>query len=100
MAVNESKDQKSYALTSVKPKQEDDIEEAKVTSLDETKSFLQENYVAHALLQEMLGDETRSKKLRRRIDYILLPLLCGTYVLQYIDKQVCFDLRFFFCILD
>lgn len=35
----------------------------------------------------MLSDETRSKKLRRRIDLILLPLLCGTYVLQYIDKQ-------------
>lgn len=86
MTVNESKDQKSYAQTSVKPKQEDDIEEGKCTSLDETELFLQKNGVSHALLQEMLGDETRFKKLRRRIDYVLLPLLCGTYVLQYIDK--------------
>lgn len=39
MTVNESKDQKSYAQTSVKPKKEDDIEEDKVTSLDEKSSF-------------------------------------------------------------
>lgn len=87
--ATEAKDQKSYALLTVTPKH-DDIEEGQITStLDEAELFLHEHGISHAQLQEMLSDETRSKKLRRRIDLILLPLLCGTYVLQYIDKQVC-----------
>lgn len=86
--ATEAKDQKSYALLTVTPKH-DDIEEGQITStLDEAELFLHEHGISHAQLQEMLSDEARSKKLRRRIDLILLPLLCGTYVLQYIDKQV------------
>ncbi|KAF7591030.1 hypothetical protein BBP40_002048 [Aspergillus hancockii] len=65
----------------------DDIEIGQVSSLDEAELFLQEHGVTNAQLQEMLDDPERSKKLRRRVDLLLLPLLCGTYALQYIDKQ-------------
>ncbi|KAI9925837.1 hypothetical protein MW887_005643 [Aspergillus wentii] len=64
-----------------------DVEIGQISSLDEAEIFLHENGISHAQLQEMLDDPVRCKKLRRRIDLILLPLLCGTYVLQYIDKQ-------------
>lgn len=88
MKATEAKEQKSYALSTVIPKH-DGIEEGQIVSmLDEAELFLHEHGISHAQLQEMLSDEARSKKLRRRIDLILLPLLCGTYVLQYIDKQV------------
>lgn len=84
--------EKVQALTSTTAKQEDDVEEGKIDSLDEAELFLTEHDISYARLQEMMNDETKAKKLRRRIDYILLPLLCGTYVLQYIDKQVRFRL--------
>ena len=88
MKATETKDQKNYALSTVTPKH-DDVEEGQIIStLDEAELFLHEHGITHAQMQEMLNDETKSKKLRRRIDCILLPLLCGTYVLQYIDKQV------------
>ena len=82
--------EKVQALTSTTAKQEDDVEEGKINSLDEAELFLYEHGISYSRLQEMMNDETKAKKLRRRIDYILLPLLCGTYVLQYIDKQVRF----------
>ena len=89
MKATETKEQKGYALSTVTPKH-DDVEEGQITStLDEAELFLHKHGITHAQMQEMLSDETKSKKLRRRIDCILLPLLCGTYVLQYIDKQVC-----------
>ena len=81
-----AKDQKNYALSTIS--KQDDIEEGQISSLDEAELFLHENGITHAQLQEMLNDEGKSNRLRRRIDCILLPLLCGTYVLQYIDKQV------------
>lgn len=88
MMASETKDQKSYALSTVTPKH-NDVEEGQITStLDEAELFLHEHGITHAQLQKMLSDETRSKNLRRRIDCILLPMLCGTYVLQYVDKQV------------
>lgn len=89
MAVDMSKDQKNYALSTMKPKQEDDSQERKATCLDEIELFLQEHDISLSWLQEFLTDETRFKELRR-IDSILLSLLRGTYFLQYIDKQVCF----------
>lgn len=81
------KNQNDHALSAIS--KQDDIEEGQISSLDEAKLILHEHGITHAQLQEMLIDETKSKKLRRRIDCILLPLLCETYVLQYIDKQVC-----------
>ncbi|GAB1211345.1 hypothetical protein ATERTT37_000458 [Aspergillus terreus] len=65
----------------------DDVETGQIESLDEAELFLQEHGITNTQLQEMLNDPEKSKKLRRRVDRILLPLLCGTYCLQYIDKQ-------------
>lgn len=92
---DEPGDEKIQALTSTTTKQGDDVEEGKINSLDEAEIFLYEHDISHARLQEMMNDEAKAKKLRRRIDCTLLPLLCGTYVLQYIDKQVRFCFIFF-----
>jgi hypothetical protein len=67
---------------------EEDIENGHISSLDEAELFLREHGISHSQLQEMLDDPAKSRKIRRRVDLILLPLLCGTYALQYIDKQV------------
>jgi hypothetical protein len=69
---------------------EEDIENGHISSLDEAELFLREHGISHSQLQEMLDDPAKSRKIRRRVDLILLPLLCGTYALQYIDKQVGF----------
>ncbi|RLL95645.1 hypothetical protein CFD26_100427 [Aspergillus turcosus] len=66
---------------------EDDIENGHISSLDEAELFLREHGISHSQLQEMLDDPAKSRRIRRRVDLILLPLLCGTYALQYIDKQ-------------
>ncbi|GAB1198696.1 hypothetical protein APSETT444_008024 [Aspergillus pseudonomiae] len=65
----------------------DDVEIGQMSSLDEGELFLQEHGVTNTQLEEMLNDSMKSKKLRRKVDLMVLPLLCGTYVLQYIDKQ-------------
>ncbi|GAT24782.1 MFS transporter [Aspergillus luchuensis] len=65
----------------------DDVDIGQITHLDEAEIFLHEHGISHDQMQEMLDDPVRTKKLRRRIDMILLPLMCGTYCLQYIDKQ-------------
>lgn len=58
-----------------------------VTDLDEAEIFLRDNNFAPGYIKELLADKKRNRRLVRRIDLILLPLLAGTYVLQYIDKQ-------------
>ncbi|KAE8153344.1 major facilitator superfamily domain-containing protein [Aspergillus avenaceus] len=75
---------KDATITSVS---KEDIEVGEISSLDEAELFLQEHGVTNSQLQDMLDDPVRSKRLRRRVDLLLLPLLCGTYTLQYIDKQ-------------
>jgi MFS family permease len=35
----------------------------------------------------LLSDHAMNKKILRKIDFSIMPLLCGTYFLQYIDKQ-------------
>lgn len=55
--------------------------------LDDAEIFLQNHGIPHSQLQELLSDEDALKKLRRKVDFTLMPLLCGTYLLQYIDKQ-------------
>ncbi|KAI1073926.1 major facilitator superfamily transporter [Whalleya microplaca] len=62
-----------------------DIEE--VHDLDDAEIFLQENNFSHEYVQELLADESLNKSLVRKVDLVLLPLLAGTYTLQYIDKQ-------------
>jgi hypothetical protein len=75
-------------LANVSGKEVDDIENGHISSLDEAELFLREHGISHSQLQEMLDDPAKSRRIRRRVDLILLPLLCGTYALQYIDKQV------------
>ncbi|VUC28703.1 unnamed protein product [Clonostachys rosea] len=65
-----------------------DVEVGTVTELDQTEIFLRENGVTHSKIQELSQDESRVKALVRRVDLVLLPLLCITFILQFIDKQV------------
>ncbi|KAK5061191.1 hypothetical protein LTR84_007733 [Exophiala bonariae] len=58
-----------------------------VEELDEAGIFLREHNFSQAYLAELLEDKELNKKIIRRIDWTLMPLLCGTYFLQYIDKQ-------------
>lgn len=64
-----------------------DIKTGEVHDLDAAEVFLRQHNFTHAYLQEILQDEEASKRLVRRVNWILMPLLCGTYLLQYIDKQ-------------
>lgn len=38
-------------------------------------------------LSQLLEDEALNKRLVRKVDWVLMPLLGGTFFLQYIDKQ-------------
>ncbi|KEF62843.1 uncharacterized protein A1O9_00816 [Exophiala aquamarina CBS 119918] len=58
-----------------------------VEELDEAGLFLREHNFSQAYLAELLEDKELNRKIVRRIDFTLMPLLCGTYFLQYIDKQ-------------
>ncbi|KAF5865090.1 hypothetical protein ETB97_005331 [Aspergillus alliaceus] len=84
-SIPKSNKTKEGAIISATTK--DDIEVGQMSSLDEAELFLQDHGVTNSQLQEMLNDSDKSSKLRRKVDLILLPLLCGTYALQYIDKQ-------------
>jgi sugar phosphate permease len=63
------------------------IAEGETIDLDETEKFLREHNFTNEYLEELLSDKARQRKLVRKIDLIVLPLLAVTYVLQYIDKQ-------------
>ncbi|KAH8652352.1 major facilitator superfamily domain-containing protein [Xylariales sp. PMI_506] len=65
----------------------EDLKAGTVVELDEAELFLQQHDIPHSRLPELLADEAAVKKLRRKVDWTLMPLLCGTYLLQYIDKQ-------------
>ncbi|KAJ0340069.1 hypothetical protein COL26b_012003 [Colletotrichum chrysophilum] len=65
----------------------EELKTGQVELLDEAEVFLQQNGIPHSRLKELLEDEAAQKKLVRHIDLTLLPLLMGTYFLQYIDKQ-------------
>ena len=50
--------------------------------LDATETFLRENNLTHDYLGELLSDQAAVKRLVRKVDFVLLPLLAGTGVLQ------------------
>lgn len=54
---------------------------APVEDLDEAGLFLREHNFTQAYLAELLQDTALEKKLRRRVDWTLMPLLCVTYLL-------------------
>lgn len=57
------------------------------STVDEGEIFLQENGYNWLQVEALLNDPAKLKKLTRKIDWILMPLMCGTYCLQFIDKQ-------------
>lgn len=63
------------------------VGEGEVVELDEAEVFLRENGYDWAQVETILSDKQKMKALYRKVDKLLLPLLCGTYVLQYIDKS-------------
>lgn len=63
------------------------VKEKSPHRLDQAEEFLRDNDFSHGQVLELLADEATTNKLLRKIDYTLLPLLCGTYMLQFIDKQ-------------
>jgi MFS family permease len=66
---------------------EADLKQGTIEDLDEAELFLQQHGIPHSRLNELMADEEALKKLRRKVDWSLMPLLCGTYLLQYVDKQ-------------
>ncbi|KAF5019456.1 hypothetical protein F66182_8538 [Fusarium sp. NRRL 66182] len=84
-------DTKDIAVEKKQPVDNQDVEAdlkiGSITDLDEAELFLQQHGIPHARLNELMSDETALKKLRRKVDWTLMPLLCGTYLLQYVDKQ-------------
>ncbi|KAK0392229.1 hypothetical protein NLU13_1726 [Sarocladium strictum] len=64
-----------------------DVKAAITANLDEAQLFLHEHGIPNARLEELMNDEAALKKLRKKVDWHLMPLLCGTYLLQYVDKQ-------------
>ncbi|WQF86905.1 Putative major facilitator superfamily, MFS transporter superfamily [Colletotrichum destructivum] len=84
--------QQAQSLKDVKAA-EDGLEPTKsftageVELLDESAAFLYENNITDEYLAELVNDKEMNRRLVRKIDLTILPLLAGTYVLQYIDKQ-------------
>lgn len=67
-------------------KQETAIE-GQVEDLDEANIFLRQHNITPEYINELLEDDAANKRISRKVDLQLLPLLCGTYFLQFIDKQ-------------
>lgn len=63
------------------------VKEKSPHRLDQAAEFLRDHDFSHDQVLQLLADEAATGKLLRKIDYTLLPLLCGTYMLQFIDKQ-------------
>ncbi|KAI9729353.1 MAG: hypothetical protein M1834_006876 [Cirrosporium novae-zelandiae] len=69
-----------------------DVEDGELKSLniskvDEAEIFLREHDYDWGQVETLLSDKAKLGKLIRKVDWIIMPLLCGTYCLQYIDKQ-------------
>ena len=58
-----------------------------VQDLDEANLYLRQHNITPEYTAELLEDPIANKKVSRKVDMLLLPLLCGTFFLQYIDKQ-------------
>jgi hypothetical protein len=68
-------------------KEQDSAIEGEVEDLDEANLFLRQHNITPEYMAELLGDAIANKRVSRKVDLLLLPLLCGTFFLQYIDKQ-------------
>lgn len=63
------------------------IAEGDVIELDQAELFIRESGYDWHQVEGFLADKAKMRALVRKVDMLLLPLLCGTYVLQYIDKS-------------
>lgn len=68
-------------------KLQESIVEGEVEDLDEANLYLREHNITPEYIAELLEDNAANKRITRKVDLLLLPLLCGTYFLQFIDKQ-------------
>ncbi|KAJ5948252.1 hypothetical protein N7466_001267 [Penicillium verhagenii] len=66
---------------------EKDVQVGIISDLDEGEVFIHQHGYTNEAVQALLDDESRNKTLVRRVDLVILPLLAGTYTLQYIDKS-------------
>ena len=68
---------------------EKEIQVGNITDLDLDggEAFLRTHGFTNDRIQELMGDRARNRALVRKVDFILMPLLAGTYTLQYIDKS-------------
>jgi MFS family permease len=66
---------------------EKDVTTGDIAYLDEGQVFLDAHGFTNDRIQELLADTARTRALVRKIDFLLMPLLAGTYTLQYIDKS-------------
>jgi hypothetical protein len=55
-----------------------DVKNGDITGLDQAEIFLRDNDITHDDLTALLEDEEGVKQLVRRVDWTLMPLLCGT----------------------
>ncbi|KAG9771842.1 putative transporter [Exophiala dermatitidis] len=90
MAVEEIPTTKEIATEEVRTTDTQNFDKAPredVSYLDEGEIFLGEHGFEPETVQELLSDEQATKKLVRKVDLLLLPLMVSTYLFQYIDKQ-------------
>ncbi|KAL4901046.1 hypothetical protein BDW74DRAFT_182147 [Aspergillus multicolor] len=78
-------DEKVIPQSSI-PEKDVQVGTVTVTDQDEADIFLRQHNFTNDDLEGFLADKARNKALVRKVDLILLPLLAGTYMLQYIDK--------------
>ena len=82
----EAKDEKKALETTIS-NAPSDLKAGEIVDLDQAEIFLQKHNITHHDLNALLEDKEGMKKLVRKVDWLLMPLLCGTFLLQYIDKQ-------------
>lgn len=83
-------DEKSPQVTT--PDVEEDLKAAAAQvegdqNLDEAGLFLRQHNFTQAYLAELLQDAELNKKISRKVDLCLMPLLCITFLLQHVDKM-------------
>ncbi|KAF5023521.1 hypothetical protein F66182_4388 [Fusarium sp. NRRL 66182] len=89
--TRQSHDEKHLSTTAeeehIAMKKLDSTSPGEVVHLDADEAFLRQHNFTHEYIDELVSDTALNKKLIRKVDMILLPMLMGTYMLQYIDKN-------------
>ncbi|KAJ4319427.1 hypothetical protein N0V94_003931 [Neodidymelliopsis sp. IMI 364377] len=86
-ALAEDIEQKRSNLDANSLKKQETVSEGQIQELDEASQFLRQHNLTPEYISELVNDNELNKKVSRKVDLLLLPLLCGTFFLQYIDKQ-------------